>query len=385
MWYRISSRALLALLLSSGFANLALAQRIDLTAVVRDLEPEIQRQMIDGKIPSLTAALVIGDSVVWTGAFGFANLWSRTPAVPNTVYLIGSTFKAMSTIALLQQMEQGKFQLDDPVNRYLSEFQIRNEVKAKPVTFRHLLTHTSGLPGAFGPYRLWGDSAPPPLLEYLKRDLGVISPPLDSVRYSNLAYSLVGYLVQKFSGVDYKTYIRKNIWGPLEMTSTEFNPTPEMDERLAEPYDTDSATGRPVPALRLRAEVWPAGIVYGTVLDQANWLILNLNGGVFRGHRFLKEETVRQMQTRQYDRFMGPEAGGWGNDSTGYGLTWWTMKKGGDRYIGHSGSVPGYTAFVHGNVDQRVGIVLLSNGNRAHPYLVKIVNRATDLMLQHRK
>jgi CubicO group peptidase (beta-lactamase class C family) len=166
------------------------------------------------------------------------------------------------------------------------------------------------------------------------------------------------------------------------MTMTEFNPTPIMDERLAEPYDSDS-TGRPMPAVRLRANVWPAGIVYGTVFDQANWLIMNLNGGVFKDHRFLKPETARAMQTRQYDKFVGPMAGGWGNETSGYGLTWWTMTKNGEHYIAHSGSVPGYTAFVHGNVDRRQGIVILTNGNRAHPYLVRIVNRATDLMTRH--
>lgn len=384
-------RSMLSLwIVVSGFvvgpAVRAQAQQVDVSRVVAELEPEIQRQMIQGRIPSMTAALVVGDSIVWTGAYGYANLWSRALAAPNTVYLIGSTFKAQSTVALLQQMEQGKFKLDDPVNNYLTEFKIRNETPGKPVTFRHLLTHTSGLPGGFGGVPVWSDTAPPPLAEYLKRDLAVISPPLDSVRYSNLAYSLVGYLVQKFSGEDYKTYIRKNIWKPLEMTSTDFNPTPSMDERLAMPYGSDSA-GRPIPAVRVKAAVWPAGIVYGTIIDQAHWLIMNLNGGVFHGHRFLTEETVRMMQTRQYDRFTGPEVdgGGWGNETTGYGLTWWTMLKDGQHYIGHSGSVQGYTAFVHGNVDKRFGIVLLSNGNRAHPYLVNIVNRATDLVLKYSK
>jgi len=357
----------------------AAAQRVDLARVLAELEPEIHRQMVDGRIPSLTIALVDADSILWVGAYGYANLWSRTPAVPSTVYLIGSTFKAMSTAALLQQMELGKFQLDDPVNRYAGDLKIRDERPGQPVTFRHLVTHTSGLPGAFGPAPVWGDGAPLPLVEYLQRDLAVVSAPLDSVRYSNLAFSLIGYLVERFSGVPYKQYIREQIWKPLGMTSTDFNPTPAMDERLAMPYDSDS-TGRPIPAVRLKANVWPAGIVYGTIGDQANWLIMNLNGGGFRGKQLLKPATVRAMQTRQHDRFAGAMAGGWGNEGSGYGLTWWTMTRNGERYIAHSGSVPGYTAFVHGNVDRRHGAVILSNGNRAHPYLVRIVNRATDLM-----
>ncbi|MDI1242309.1 MAG: serine hydrolase, partial [bacterium] len=92
----------------------AMAQNIE--RVVAELEPEIHRALIEGKIPSASIALVSGDKVIWTGAYGYSNLWARTPATPSTTYLIGSTFKTMSTVALLQQMEQGKFKLDDRVN-----------------------------------------------------------------------------------------------------------------------------------------------------------------------------------------------------------------------------------------------------------------------------
>ena len=77
------------------------AQTINLERVIPELEPEIQRALIEGKIPSCSIALVSGDKVIWTGAYGYSNLWARTPATPSTVYVIGSTFKAMSTVALL--------------------------------------------------------------------------------------------------------------------------------------------------------------------------------------------------------------------------------------------------------------------------------------------
>src|ERR1044071_5848623 len=176
---------------------------INIDRVVTELEPEIQRAMIEGKIPSATIALVAGDRVVWAGAYGHSNIWARTPAVPSTVYLIGSTFKAMSTVALLQQMEQGKFKLDDRVSDYLTDFKIQDEDPQHPVTFRHLLTHTSGLPADFGAVTVWGFDAPPTLEAYLSKSLKVTKPPMASEVYSNMAYTLIGYLVQKFSGVPY--------------------------------------------------------------------------------------------------------------------------------------------------------------------------------------
>jgi len=97
----------------------------------------------------------------------------------------------MSTFALLQQMEQGKFKLDDPVNTHLTEFKIQRDLPSNPVTFRHLLTHTSGLPADFGPCPVWSDHAPLPLRQYLRQSLRLQGPPLSTVIYSNLAYTLV--------------------------------------------------------------------------------------------------------------------------------------------------------------------------------------------------
>jgi len=359
------------------------AQTVDVDRVVAELEPEIHRTMLAGNIPSVSIALVSGNQVIWTGAYGHSNLWARTPATPNTVYLIGSTFKAMSTIALLQQMEQGKFKLDDRVNDYLTDFKIQGEDPQHPVTFRHLLTHTSGLPGDFGGFPVWGDTVPPSLNDYLSKSLKVTKPPLTSVTYSNMAYTLVGYLVQKFSGVPYKQYIQEHIFTPLEMNSTAFEPRPDMEERLAIPYVVDEKTGAQTGTVRLKASVWPAGIVYGTVLNQANWLIANLNGGAFKDKRIISEATMNQMFTRQYDQFKGKIENLWGNETAGFGLTWWTQVRDGDRYIAHSGSVPGYTAFLLGNRDRKLGFAILTNGNRSHPHLIKLSDTAIDLMKKY--
>ena len=359
------------------------AQTVDIDRVVAELEPEIHRMLLAGNIPSASIALIAGDKVVWTNGYGYSNLWARTPATPNTVYLVGSTFKAMSTIALLQQMEQGKFKLDDPVNNYLTDFKIQGEDPAHPITFRHLLTHTSGLPADFGGFPVWGETVPPSLVDYLRKSLKVTKPPMTSVTYSNMAFTLVGYLVQKFSGVPYKQYIQEHIFTPLEMSSTAFEPRPDMEERLAIPYVVDEKTGAQTGTVRLKASVWPAGIVYGTVLNQANWLIANLNGGVYKDKRLVTQATQDQMFTRQYDQFKGTIENIWGNETAGFGLTWWTEVRDGDRYIAHSGSVPGYTAFLLGNRDRKLGFAIMTNGNRAHPHLFKLADKAIDLMKKY--
>jgi CubicO group peptidase (beta-lactamase class C family) len=355
------------------------SQQIGTDRLSAALQPEIRRMMVEGAIPSAAIALVAGDRVVWAEAFGESNLWSRTPATTNTVYLIGSTFKAMSAVALLQQVRAGRFSLDDPVHDHIGDLTIRGERAATPVTFRHLLTHTSGLPVAFRGYPVWVDTLPPPLERYLADSLAVLGPPLDSVRYSNLAFSLIGYLVERASGVPFRTYIQDSIWTPLEMRSTAFAPTPAMEERMAVPYVLDERTGQNVPAPRLRANVWPAGLVWGTVLDQANWLIANLNGGAFRGRRLLPAETFASMFEVQYAQFAAPSAD-LGGEVTAHGLVWRVATRRGERVFAHSGSVPGYTGLIVGNLDRHIGIAILTNGNRAHPHLYRFADVALEIL-----
>lgn len=368
---------LLLILLVGGSVS---AQSIDTDRLIPQIVTKVKRMMLEGKVPSATVTLVYGDRIIWTGSFGYSNLWARTLAVPSTVYLIGSTFKTMSTFALLQQMEKGKFKLDDRVNDYLTVFEIKGDNPANPVTFRHLLTHVSGLPPDFGPHAVWGDTVPLSLKDYLTKSLKLKNPPMTKLVYSNMAYTLIAYFVEKFSGIPYKTYIKEHIFKPLEMKDTDFAPRPDMEERLAIPYIIDQKTESHKPTVRLKANVWPAGIVYGTVTNQANWLIANLNRGVFKEHRLISEETFNQVMTRQYDKFIGPISAGWLNATTGYGLTWWISKRKGDTLFAHSGSVPGYTAFLVGNLDKKTGLAILTNGHRAHKYLFKLAVKALDIL-----
>ena len=370
----------LFLLLIFIFSGGLYAQDIDTAVLASKLHPEIQKMMKDGKIPSATFALVSGKDVIWTGAYGFSNVWAQTQAVPDTVYLIGSTFKTMSTFALLQLMDKGLFKLDDRVNDYLDDFKIKGDSPSQPVTFRHLLTHTSGLPAAFGSHSVWGHTVPQPLESYLKRSLTLVEPPMTRLIYSNLAYTLIAYLVEKLSGVAYREYIQENIFDPIGLIDTSFEPRPDMEERLAIPYRYSEESESQIAVIKQKADVWPAGIVYGTILDQAKWLIVNLNAGIHNGFHLISENSFKEMMTRQYDKFLGPISAGWLNETTGLGLTWWMSEKNNDTLFAHSGSVTGYTAFLAGNLDKKIGFAVLTNGTRAHSFLFELAVKALDIL-----
>ncbi len=392
--------AVLAAALAATVPTTATGQPLDLDAVTSRLEPVVEREMLEGRIPSLSVALVVGDRIVWSSGFGQSNLWARTPTTADTVYLIGSTFKTMQTVALLQLAQQGKLALDDRVSDHLDGLTIDGEDPSRPVTFRHLLTHSSGIlgqaePGAFpdpmdemtkrvipywdrpfAAYPIWGYVLPPPIEDYLRASLKVNRPPLEKVEYSPVAFTLVAHLAEKLSGTPFLEYIQSHIFDPLEMTSTAFIPTADMDERFAIPYVVDPQTKHHVAISRVRVAIWPTGQVYGTALDQAHWLIANLNGGRFRDHQLIDPEILDEIHTRQFESLARPTPDG---GTIGYGLGWNVTTLDGERYISHSGSLPGETAFLLGNLDRKIGVALLSNGNRAHARLERIARKAIEL------
>jgi hypothetical protein len=88
------------------------------------------------------------------------------------------------------------------------------------------------------------------------------------------------------------------------------------------------------------------------------------------------------MLTKQYPQFPGPVENLWGGKEAGFGLTWWVEERNGEKYFAHSGSVPGYTAFLLGNRTRRLGFAILTNGHRAHPHLIKLADKAIELLRQ---
>ncbi len=89
--------------------------------------------------------------------------------------------------------------------------------------------------------------------------------------------------------------------------------------------------------------------------------------------------------TRQYDQFKGRISAGWLNETTGFGLTWWISQRKGNTLFAHSGSVSGYTAFLVGNLEKKMGFAVLTNGHRSHKHLFDLAVKALDLLELHKK
>ena len=342
--------ALLALALLPGSSAIAQGGKFDLEKTKTVLSSVIQKTLAENGVPSMSIALVRGDSVVWTAAFGYANLRTRTPATTQTLYSTGSSFKSVTATALMQLVEQGKFKLDDPINNYLGDSKVKDS-STKPVTFTHILSHWSGLKNGAETQPIWGRKLPK-TLEQLTSALTWVRAPETKWEYNNFAYGAAGLLVQKISGVEYETYMVDNILKPLGATTTHpVYPSPEMVERMALPYEAGGTYGKPVPTAQVHFDVYPAGDIYLTAEDMAHYLIAQLNGGVYHGKRILSEESVREMHKERF-----------GGD---YGFGFWMVHDtaSGHTLIHHGGAIAGQRAFLIGDLDAKVGVYYMTNSD----------------------
>ena len=341
---------LLVLLVLPRTTAIAQGGRFDLKKTKTVLTGLIERTLADHGIPSMSIALVRGDSIVWKAAFGYSNMRMHTPATTETLYSTGSSFKSVTATAVMQLVDQGKIRLDDPINRYLGESQVQDQ-REKPVTFTHLLSHWSGLKNGAETQPVWGRKLPK-TLEAMTVGLSSVRAPEEKWEYNNFAYGTAGLLVQKISGIEYEKYMVDHVLKPLGVTTAHpVYPSPEMVERMALPYKAGGSLGKPEPEVQVHFDVYPAGDIYLTAEDMARYLAAQLNGGVHNGVRILSEESVREMHKERF-----------GGD---YGFGFWMVhdSASGHTLIHHGGAIGGQRAFLIGDIDARVGVYYMTNSD----------------------
>lgn len=348
---RSTALVLLIPALFAAFSASAASQpgQFDLEKTKKVMTGLIEQKMKERGVPSMSIALVRGDAIVWKAAFGYANVRTKTLATTDTLYSTGSTFKSATATGLMQLEEQGKFKLDEPVNKYLGDVQVQDRLQAeKPVTFRHMLSHWSGLTAGAVTKPLWGRELPKSL-EKMVAGLYSIRPPETKWEYNNYAYGMAGLLIEKISGQEYEKYMVEHVLVPLGVTTPHpVYPSPEMVEMMALPYEPGGPNGKPKPVEQVHFDVYPAGDIYLTAEDMARFLEMHLNGGMFRGKRILSEASVKTMHEPQFG----------GTYAFGFSVK---KEPNGHTIISHNGGIPGQSSYMSGDLDAKVGVYFMSN------------------------
>jgi CubicO group peptidase (beta-lactamase class C family) len=306
----------------------------------------IQRGDIAGGVVSV----VKDGKLLFAHGYGYADLKARTPVSPeNTLFRPGSTSKLFTWTAVMQQVEQGKLDLDRDVNDYL-DFKIPPR-DGKPVTLRQLMTHTAGFEDtARGLLPRKPEDVN--LERYLKTHIPArIFAPGEIVAYSNYGCGLAGYIVQRVSGERFDDYIRQHILEPLGMHHSSFAMPlpPTLAPLMAKGYKSAS-DGKPQPFELV--DPAPAGALSSSATDMANFMIAQLQGGSFGDTRILQQATAELMHSPQHTAAPG---------LAGFDLGFYQEDRNGQRIIGHGGDTVVFHSDLHLLLDANVGIFMSFN------------------------
>jgi len=344
----------------------------ELTQDFKDrFENLIATVMTQARIPGLSVAMVKDNQVIYLRGFGARRLRDNLPATPHTLYGIGSCTKSFTALAIMQLAEQGKLSLQTPVNKYVP---IKIGSKENPITIHHLLTHSSGMPNLGSAeiaisrmYEIDEKWIPlssfEDIIQYVNgASEEIVAKPGEKFFYFNLGYTILGEIIERVSGLKYEYYIKDKILRPLKMNrSTFLKDEFEKDSDTMTSYLVQSETDRPTapPIVHpFHKFVYAAGGLLSPVSELANYLVANMNDGVFGDTRILGATSLQEMQKLHVETQMKTKAhafGSHGKEGYGYGWSVWTDFLG-HKLVRHGGSTAVSGALLAFVPDLKIGI-----------------------------
>jgi CubicO group peptidase (beta-lactamase class C family) len=318
------------------------------------IDAYVEQQMHALRIPGLALGIVQGDQIVHLKGFGIAGPDGRA-VTPQTPFQLASLVKPMTGLAIMQLVEAGKIDLDAPVQRYLPTFRVADETASAQISVRHLLYHTSGLPGTLGmEYALSGDARPDALEARVEalRAVSLNRPVGASYEYSNPGYQILGLIVQQVSGQSYEGYMREHLFTPLQMQQTYTDWTQARSHGAASGYRY--WFGVPLPGeIAIDRAGLPSGGVTASVEDVTHFLVAQLNGGRFGDTAILSPAGIAEMQ-----RPVIPLA-----DEIN-GMDWGVRQYGGVTMISKGGDNGDFKTTMILIPERRLALVVLMNTNK---------------------
>lgn len=367
------------------------------------LENFIGETVKESRMPGLSCAAVVGDRLVWSAGFGWADVENAVPMTADTVLTVCSICKTVTATAGILLWQEGALDLDADVNEYL-EFSVRNPHHPEvPVTVRQLLTHRSSVldgpafPSSYvaGPnpaqsaqwlrsYLVPGGSLYDPEANFHTWAPGTISPPDTPRPYCNVGYGLLSLVIEVIAGEPFEGFCRRALFEPLGMDSSWWNLQDVRAGRHAIPYtlipgsrdeleqleffvagEREAARGARPGSLFRHAIYSPpfasAGHLRSSARDMGNFLALYTGGGATCGKVFLTDATMRHV---------------FSDESFGRAICWQKARSGAGRTMWfHSGGDPGFGSLMTFDPDSSVGVVILSNYQGPVPFLQDVHRR----------
>lgn len=313
--------SILLLLLLIRFQYSVSAQTLDQNTS-DELDGFFTKILEEQKFVGLGACIIKDNDIIWNGCYGYSDLEKKLPLNSENIFPLMSLSKTVTSFSLLMLHEEGLFQLDEDINKYLP-VEVKNpNFPGIPITFRMLLNHTAGfedvmptglrIPEKVGrPPSSIGDSKIT-LEEYI-RDLFTpegkyysteyfsSSEPGKEYSYSNIGYSLIGYLVEKIANQDFSEFCKEKIFNPLEMRNTNWHLKNLDTTKVIFTYNfsPDDTVPNYKKVQHFGEPGYPAGMIRTTFKDFSNFIVMILNEGRFKDKQLVKRETIELLLAPQ--------------------------------------------------------------------------------------
>ena len=310
--------------------------------------------------------------LIYSGAGGYADIKNKIPTTPHSLFRVASVTKSFTAMAIVKLRDEGHLRLDDPISLYIPEsknWQLTQDAPA--VTIRHLLTHGSGLPQDDP----WGDrklaASNEALVAILKSGPSASTPVGTAYEYSNLSFSILGYIIKQASGLSYQDYIAKNIWQPLGMTQVAWEFARVPPKELVHGYKWQYGRWQEEPLLHDGSFAAMGGMI-ASIDSFSRYVALHLSAWPARDDR--EEGPVKRRSLREMHHpwnfedlvdYKLPDGSACALvKAYGYGLRWWRDCKT-NVYIKHSGGLPGFGSNWTIMPEYGIGVILFANATYA--------------------
>ena len=309
--------------------------------------------------PGATVLIAKEDKIIYRKAFGMSNLELKVPMKPENVMQLASITKQFTSVSILMLMEQGKLSLRDSLSKYIDDYPRGNEI-----TIHHLLNHTSGirsytdLPEFRVKTRL--DMTPREIISSFK-NLPLEFNPGEKHKYSNSGYILLGYIIEKVSGITYEEFIQKNIFDKLGMKHSYYGNSSRIIPDRANGYQLHGDNCENAEYMSTTIP-YAAGALMSTVDDMFIW------SKAIRHHTLISENSQQMAFTNQLLANGKP-------DNYGYG--WAINEIAGFTSLEHAGGINGFSSsgiYLPGQNIYAIVLTNLDDGKGPETYTIKALS-----------
>ncbi|MEN8191182.1 MAG: serine hydrolase [Bacteroidota bacterium] len=345
-----------------AFSNFTYAQIESL----KDLDSYIENAREEWNIPGLAVALVKDGEVVYKKGFGVRELNQNGQVDVNTVFSVASNTKAFTATAVGILVQDGRLSWDDPIIKYIPNFQMYDPEVTRKITIRDFLSHKSGLGLWAGDLTWWDSNYDRDEVIYRMRYQKPVAELHEKYIYCNLGYLVVGELVAKVSGMTYDEFIKKHFFDKLDMkrSLTTVSELPNM-ENVAVPHS--SVDGKIMPISQLNVDnCAPAAAIVTSVNDLTHWVKLQLSNGMYNGKRLVEESIIEETRkphsiinlSKWYKEKLNPVT-----NISAYGLGWRLYDFRGEFIVEHTGGLDGMLSYVGFMPEKNVGVIMTTNSD----------------------